>query len=128
MSVKGAVYKCSLCGNITEELWDGKTEPQCCGQQMVKMTENTTEAAKEKHIPVIVRQGSKVTVKIGEVAHPMTAEHYILFVELIVGADTYRHDFKTGDTVPEAVFMVDESVKALKARAYCNLHGFWATS
>ena len=128
MSVKGAVYKCNVCGNIVEELWDGEMEPHCCGQQMEKLVENTTEAAVEKHIPVIVREGTKVTVTVGEVAHPMTPQHYILFVELLSGRHTWRYDFKEGDCVAEAVFAVDESAQDLKARAYCNLHGFWATT
>lgn len=127
MSVKKSVYKCDLCGNVIEELWDGQTEPQCCGQEMTRMEPNTVDAAKEKHVPVIEREGTKVTVKVGEVAHPMTAEHYILFVEVLTGDDVYRHDFKVGDTEATATFLIDESKTDLVARAYCNLHGFWAS-
>ena len=88
---------------------------------------NTSDGAKEKHVPVIERNGNKVTVKIGSVAHPMTKEHYILFVELIAGDKVYRHDFKEGETYAETTFYVEENVPLI-AREYCNLHGFWATA
>ena len=127
MIEKGSVYFCEHCGNVVESLWDGKPSVQCCGEDMKKLEPNTKDAAVEKHVPVIERDGNKVTVKVGEVPHPMTPEHYILFVELIAGNKTYRHDFKEGDTVAEATFLVDESVTDLVAREYCNLHGFWAT-
>jgi superoxide reductase len=94
---------------------------------MVELEPNTTDAAVEKHVPVIVREGNKVTVKVGEVPHPMTSDHYILFVELLVGDAVLRHDFKEGDTVAEAVFMVEDQSAELQAREYCNKHGFWGT-
>lgn len=127
MIEKGQVYVCDHCGNVVEALWNGKPSIQCCGENMKKLEPNTKDAAVEKHVPVIVRDGLKVTVKVGEVAHPMTPEHYILFVELVAGDQTYRHDFKEGDAVAQATFLVDESVQNLKARAFCNLHGFWAS-
>lgn len=126
MLEKKAVYKCDVCGNVVEGLWNGKPSVSCCGQPMRKMDANTTDAAVEKHVPVIVREGNKVTVKIGEVPHPMSPEHYILFIELIDGDDVYRHDFKEGDTAAEATFHLEPKT-GLLARAYCNLHGFWAS-
>lgn len=128
MLEKKKVYKCEKCGNIVEGLWNGKPSVSCCGQPMTELVANTVDAAQEKHVPVIENDGSKVTVKVGSVAHPMTSEHYILFIELIAGDKVYRKDLKEGETVPEATFCVcaDEGV-ALTARAYCNLHGFWAS-
>lgn len=125
---KKSVYKCDVCGNVVEGLWDGKASiMSCCNQPMRELVPNTTDAAKEKHVPVLVRDGNRVTVKVGEVPHPMTPEHYILFVELVVGDKVLRHDFKPGDTVAEAVFMVEDSSAKLQAREYCNLHSFWGT-
>jgi superoxide reductase len=94
---------------------------------MQELVANTVDAAKEKHVPVIIKDGNKVTVKVGEVPHPMTKEHYILFVELLAGDKVLRHDFKEGDTVAEAVFMVEDANAPLAAREFCNLHGLWAT-
>jgi superoxide reductase len=123
---KTAVYKCEKCGNIVEALFDVVTRASCCGQEMNELVANSVDASKEKHVPVIERQGNKVTVKVGSVAHPMTKEHYILFIELVAGNQVLRQDLKEGDTAAEAVFMIDEKVP-LVARAYCNLHGFWTT-
>lgn len=123
---KTAVYKCVKCGDIVESLWNSDQTLTCCGEEMKELIPNSVDASKEKHVPVIERQGSKVTVKVGSVAHPMTKEHYILFVELIAGDTVSRHDFKEGDTVAEAVFYIEEHVPVI-AREYCNLHGFWTT-
>ena len=92
---------------------------------MKKLIANTVDAAREKHVPIIVRDGAKVIVKVGSVAHPMTPEHYILFVELLQGQQVYRHDFKEGDKVAEAVFCIVDNGQPIVAREYCNLHGLW---
>lgn len=125
MLEKKAVYKCEVCGNIVEALWNGKPSVICCGKPMTKQEPNTVDAAKEKHVPVLELDGNKVTVKVGEVAHPMTPEHYILFVEVVAGDKVYRHDFKEGDENAEATFLIEE--QDLVARAYCNMHGFWSS-
>lgn len=49
---------------------------------LVEIHPNTTEAAKEKHIPVIKQDGNDVTIIVGEVMHPMINEHYIGWVIL----------------------------------------------
>jgi superoxide reductase len=125
MIEKKQIYKCDQCGNIIESLWNGKTDLHCCGQVMKKLVANTVDAAKEKHVPVMVRNGNQVTVKVGSAPHPMTPEHYILFVELLQGQQVYRHDFKEGDTVAEATFCIIDNGQPLVAREYCNLHGLW---
>ena len=122
---KRAVYKCSSCGNVLESLWNGGGDLVCCGSPMQKLAAGVVDASKEKHIPVIERVGDIVTVTVGSVAHPMTPEHYILFIEVIAGDKVLRHDFKEGDTVARAEFSVPLGV-AVSAREYCNLHGLWA--
>ncbi|MDG5815999.1 desulfoferrodoxin family protein [Chitinispirillales bacterium ANBcel5] len=126
MIKKKSVYKCQGCGAVAEALWNGNESLFCCDKEMKELVPNTTDAAVEKHVPVIERQGNKVVVKVGEVAHPMTSDHYILFVELIAGDKVLRHDFKEGDTAAEAEFLVEEGVP-LSAREFCNKHGFWGT-
>ena len=122
MIKKKAIYRCEKCGNIIESLWDGNPPIICCDQPMKELVANTTDAAQEKHVPVIQREGDKVTVKIGSVAHPMTAEHYILFIEVLDGDNIYRKDLTINDA-PEASFMVKNA--KIIARAFCNLHGLW---
>jgi superoxide reductase len=126
MIQKQAVYKCEGCGVVVESLWNGGETLFCCGKEMKALTANTTDAAKEKHVPVVERNGNKIKVKVGSVAHPMTKEHYILFIELIAGNKVLRHELKEGDTVAEAEFLVEENVPVI-AREFCNLHGLWAT-
>ncbi|NTV14390.1 MAG: desulfoferrodoxin [Desulfobulbaceae bacterium] len=123
MAKRMEVYKCELCGNMTEGLHEGVGVMICCGQNMTVVTENTTEAAKEKHIPVVEKSGDGYKVKVGSVAHPMEEKHYIEWIELIAGNRVYRQYLKPGDA-PEASFAV--SADQVKARAYCNLHGLWS--
>ena len=89
---------------------------------MKLLTENTTDAAKEKHVPVVEKIDGGFRVKIGEVAHPMTDEHYIQWIEIIADGKAYRQFLNPGDT-PEAVFNIEAA--SVVAREYCNLHGLW---
>jgi len=116
------VYKCDVCGNIVEVLHAGGGELVCCGEPMMLMAENTVDAAKEKHVPVIEIGADSITVKVGSVAHPMEAAHYIEWVELIADGKVYRQFLKPGEA-PQATFPV--VAKQVTAREYCNLHGLW---
>jgi superoxide reductase len=91
-------------------------------QDMTLQVENTVDAAKEKHVPVIEKIDGGYKVSVGSVAHPMEEKHYIEWIELIAGDTAYRQFLKPG-TTPEAVFMVDAT--EVSAREYCNLHGLW---
>jgi superoxide reductase len=122
MAERLEVYKCELCGNIVEILHGGQGELVCCGQPMKLYKENTVDAAKEKHVPVIEKTASKVKVKVGQVAHPMDEKHYIEWVEVIAGEKTSRQFLKPGEA-PEATFDIDAG--QLTAREYCTLHGLW---
>ena len=113
------IYKCEVCGNIVELLHVGNGPLSCCGQPMKQMVENTTDGAKEKHVPVFEGE----TVKVGSVAHPMLPEHYIEWIE-IVGKDRLCRRFLAPGEAPEAAF--DDCAQAIAyAREYCNLHGLW---
>ena len=94
----------------------------CCGQPMNLAVENTVDASKEKHVPVVKKTADGVNVKVGSVAHPMEAKHYIEWVEIIADGKTCRQFLNPGDA-PEATFNVD--AKKIIAREYCNLHGHW---
>jgi superoxide reductase len=100
----------------------GEGELVCCGDPMQLMTENTVDAAKEKHVPVIEKASDGVDVKVGDVPHPMEEKHYIQWIELIADGITHRQFLNPGDA-PKAFFAV--SASDLTAREYCNLHGLW---
>ncbi len=116
------IYKCAECGNIVEVLHEGDGELVCCGKPMNLITENTVDAAKEKHVPVIEKTADGYKVMIGSVAHPMEPAHYIEWIELIADGIAYRKFLKPGDK-PEAVFQI--SASRVTAREYCNIHGLW---
>jgi len=122
MTQKNQVYKCPLCGNIVEVVHTGAGELVCCGQPMDLMVENTVDAAKEKHVPVIEKTGNGFKVTVGSVPHPMDEKHWIEWIELHADGKVYREDLAPGKT-PEAEFCVDSADAS--ARAYCNLHGLW---
>ncbi|MCX5869173.1 MAG: desulfoferrodoxin [Deltaproteobacteria bacterium] len=123
MTEKLQIYKCEICGNIVEMLHAGEGELVCCGAPMKLFKENTVDAAKEKHIPVIEKIEGGFRVKVGSVAHPMEDKHYIEWIEAITeDGKVYRQFLHPGEK-PEAVFKIDAS--KITAREYCNLHGLW---
>ena len=89
---------------------------------MKSMVENTVDAAREKHVPVIEKTPSGVTVTVGSAPHPMEDKHYIEWIEVIVDGRAYRQFLKPGDK-PKATFNI--TGEQLTAREYCNLHGLW---
>lgn len=122
MAQRYEVYKCDLCGNIVEVLTGADGPLACCGQDMRLLTENTVDAAVEKHIPVTTKSGDGWQVSVGSVDHPMADDHFIEWIELIAGDTSYTAFLKPGDK-PAAFFPVSEA--DVTVRAYCNLHGLW---
>ncbi|MGM0366397.1 MAG: desulfoferrodoxin [Actinomycetota bacterium] len=122
MTEKKQIYKCEVCGNIVEVLHTGKGELVCCEQPMKLYKENTVDAAKEKHVPVIEGGSGRIKVKVGSVAHPMEESHYIEWIELIDSDKGCRQFLKPGQA-PEAEFYSQD--KNIYAREYCNKHGLW---
>ena len=124
MTKVNEIYKCDICGNIVEVLHEGADALVCCEQPMKLQTENTVEAATEKHIPVVDVTNNQVHVKVGEVEHPSEEKHFIEFIEVITNKRVYRRDLVAGSK-PEAKFMLRASENVESVRAYCNLHGLW---
>ncbi|PKN71550.1 MAG: desulfoferrodoxin [Deltaproteobacteria bacterium HGW-Deltaproteobacteria-12] len=122
MAQRNEVYKCDVCGNIVEVLHAGMGKLVCCGQPMKMLAENTTDAAKEKHVPVVEKVAGGVKVTVGSVAHPMEEKHYIEWIEVITNGKIYRQYLAPGQA-PEAFFPVEAT--NIIAREYCNLHGLW---
>jgi superoxide reductase len=115
------VYKCNVCGNIVEVIHAGAGELVCCGQPMNLLVENTTDAATEKHVPVIEKTADGVKISVGSVAHPMQDDHFIEWIQILANGKSYRKFLKPSDP-PEAEFSVTGDVTA---REFCNLHGLW---
>jgi superoxide reductase len=122
MTERLQVYKCEICGNIVEVIHEGGGELVCCGQPMKLLVANTVDAAREKHVPIIEKTATGVTVKVGSAAHPMEEKHYIEWIEIIADGKAYRQFLKPGDA-PEATFAIKATT--IEAREYCNIHGLW---
>ena len=120
--MKVTFYRCKKCGNIVELIHDGGGELFCCGEPMVELKGNTTDAATEKHVPVVEKKGIGVLVNVGSVAHPMTAEHWIQFIAVVTKHGIFRKHLTPQDK-PEAAFDCIGDVVAVYE--YCNLHGLW---
>ena len=116
------VYKCDHCGIIIEVLEGGVGTLVCCNNPMRISKENTTDAATEKHVPVIEIIPNGVKVSVGSVAHPMLEEHYVEWIEIIADGKICRQYLKPHEK-PEAVF--DIQAENIVVREYCNLHGLW---
>jgi superoxide reductase len=117
------LYKCLVCGNVAELELTGVGKLVCCGKEMNELKVNTTDGAHEKHIPVIEKQGNGYLIKVGSVAHPMTVEHYIVWVELVFDNGKLERKYLTPNDKPEVFF--DNVESNFIVREYCNLHGLW---
>ena len=114
-------YRCSICGNMVALIKKGGGTLVCCGKEMVKLEANTTDAAHEKHVPVVTKENGKIKVSVGSVAHPMAPEHYIEWIALVNDDKVVIKYLKPGEE-PKAEFC---EVTSGSVYAYCNLHGLW---
>ncbi len=122
MAQRLQVFRCEVCGHVIQVMHGGAGTLVCCNQPMQLLTENTTDAAQEKHVPIVERDGTKVTVRVGSEDHPMEEKHYIEWIEVAGGHEVMQRYLKPGDA-PQATFEVTGN--DLTVRAYCNLHGLW---
>ena len=117
-------FVCKESGAVIERIVSDHAGFTCCGNDMVELVAGTTDAALEKHVPVVEVAGNTVTVKVGEVAHPMLEEHLINFVCLETKKGVQRVNLVPGQE-PVAVFALTDGDEAVAAYEYCNLHGLW---
>ena len=96
-------YKCAICGNVIEKVLDKGVPVMCCGKVMEEIVANTTDAAVEKHVPMPTYADGVLTVRVSDVEHPMTPEHWITFIAVEFGGKVARVDLTANDK-PEAVF------------------------
>ena len=116
------LYYCAHCGNVVYKVVDRGVPVVCCGEKMIEVNPNTTDAAVEKHVPVIEVNGHAATISVGSVTHPMQAEHYIPFIAAVNGNKVTFAQLQPGEE-PKAVVPYEGG--KIEAYEYCNLHGFW---
>ncbi len=120
-------YICKHCGNIVGLINNAGVPLVCCGEEMTELVPNTTDAATEKHVPVITVDGNRVVVDIGSAPHPMIDEHYIVWVYIQTKNGGQRKELSPQNK-PYAEFLLTDDDEIMSAFAYCNLHGLWKSS
>jgi superoxide reductase len=123
MAKQFEIYVCKVCGNTIEVLDASGGKLVCCGQPMELQTENTVDASKEKHIPVVTLNNNIAAVQVGSVPHPMEENHHISWIELRQG-DKVQYAFLKPGQEPKATFTIEPG-KEIAVREFCNLHGLW---
>lgn len=127
MRKENAIWKCDECGMVLETLHDCEKgcAPSCCGKPLRKLEPQSTDGAREKHIPVAqaATSGEGMKIRVGSLPHPMAPEHYIEWIEVLCGDCVARKYLKPGDA-PEATFHL-RLQPGMILRAYCNIHGLW---
>lgn len=116
-------FRCDKCGNLVYLVEKGTCVPQCCGEPMRKLVAGSTDAATEKHVPVVTRADGKIKVQVGEVEHPMLDAHFIQWIALVSSDRTEIHYLHPGDK-PVTEFVCD-GADDVTIYEYCNLHGLW---
>lgn len=122
MTQLNQIYKCNICGNIVKVLHIGQGQLVCCGQFMELLEEKIIDEGKEKHVPVIEKEDNKITIRVGEILHPMEEDHYIEWIEVLCEKGCFKKILKPGDK-PESFFNIDCNNYII--RIYCNIHGLW---
>ena len=118
-------YKCSVCGKIIAVVDAKPGIPTiCCGRPMEELIANTQDGAAEKHIPVFEVKDGIVSVKVGEVTHPMLDNHFIQWIAVETNLGNQRKVLKPSQA-PEAQFALLEGEEVLAVYEYCNLHGLY---
>lgn len=117
-------YRCKHCGNIIVRVEDAGVPVVCCGEKMEELVANSTDAAGEKHVPVVSVDGNAVDVKVGSVPHPMMEAHSIKWIVLET-KNGYQIKYLDYTGEPSASFVLSDDDSAVAAYEYCNLHGLW---
>lgn len=126
MNKEQRFFICDHCKNIIGMIEDKGVPVVCCGEKMRELKANTTDAAVEKHCPVVTVDGNVVTAFVGSVEHPMVEEHYIGWIYLRTDQGGQRKSLLPGQK-PEVKFALVDGEKPLEVYEYCNLHGLWKT-
>lgn len=117
-------WRCNHCGNFFYTVHDGGVTPVCCGEPMELVQADSTDAALEKHVPQVTREGDRLFVQIGSVEHPMLDEHYIEWAAVADPEGNVAFKYLKPGQKPQLTFDV-EGIEHGTVYEYCNLHGLW---
>ena len=114
--LKGHFYRCPMCGNLNYSAGEGAFS--CCGNTLLPLL--AQKAPEGEHLLKVQKMEQDYYVHL---QHPMTKEHYIMWIALETDDELILKQLKPEDE-PKAEFVVDEN-KKITAFAYCNLHSLW---
>lgn len=117
-------YKCTICGNTIGLIHGDMTHIECCKKQMEQLVANSTDADVEKHVPIYEKVEDELVVKVGNIEHPMTKEHYIMWIAQVTDNKTTRVRLYPEQSTETRFPYIKNSTMY----AYCNLHGLWKTT
>lgn len=116
------LLKCTLCGDTV--IAQKNNLFNCCNEEMQEVLPNKTEAATEKHIPVVNMEKNIATILVGEIPHPMTEEHYIEWIYIVTNLREIKYNLKPNDK-PEVKLTLEKNEILKEVYSYCNLHSLW---
>ncbi len=117
------VCRCPVCGIVVETLHAGAGALVCCGMPMQMLELRAGGDNGREHALAIARTGNSYKVHVGSHVHPMEAQHYIEWIELIADGQTYRLFLRPGGQARAAFRVKAEQVSA---RALCSVHGLYS--
>ena len=112
------IYQCENC----KKTIISKDAIEVCGWK--ELIADSTDAAQEKHVPVVSVNGKEIKVEVGSVTHPMTEEHFIEWVA-IETEKGYQVKYLSANVLPVCNFVLADGETLINVYAYCNLHGLW---
>ena len=118
-------FRCKRCCKGGLEVVETGVVPTCCGEPMELLVAGAKDAAAEKHVPDVTREGNVLRVRVGSVEHPMLPEHYIEWIALEAEGRLEVHYLEPG--MKPTTFFAGGS-KTGTVYAYCNLHGLWSAT
>ncbi len=111
-------YKCGAMVQVEQDCNCTGCGIQCCGEEMHKLTPNSTDAAIEKHVPEYEVVGDKIKVHVN---HVMDDDHYIAWIMLVTENKQCKVMPEPGkEAVAEFPYIPGSTVYE-----YCNKHGLW---
>lgn len=129
MTEKFEIYKCNVCGNLVQVLLNGVGELVCCGEKMELISPHNQEndnGMSEKHSPTITTIDEN-TKEIKVENHPMTDEHYIMFVEYW-SQDKNKMQMQFFKPEEKATMKTNIKCNNPTAISYCNIHGMYTNN
>lgn len=124
MTKKLEFYKCNICGNIVQVLFEGEGSLVCCGHDMerIELKDSGEDVMlAEKHSPKITHEENGYIIHLDN--HPMSDEHYIMLIQTV---SEEGNEIQSKYLYPQSKIEMKSCVHGkVSAYSYCNIHGLY---